>query len=95
MLDHMQVCGTRNLRVMADGTDLVTIDAAAAMLGVSEQTIYRWVNWGWLESRSAIHPASGKRRTAFDRESVEKLAAERAAGILREAPRPQPKPPAS
>jgi len=71
---------------------LVRIDETARLLGVSVKTIYEWVGFGWLELRSANDPTTRKRRTVFDRAAVEKLAAERRAGILREVPR-RPKPP--
>lgn len=89
----MLATSPRNLGVVSDGTELVTIAAAAKMLGVTPKTVYEWVDWGWLEKRSAIDPIARKRRTVFDRAAVEKLAAERRAGILREVPRRRPKPP--
>lgn len=83
-----------NLAEMGDDSPLVTIPEASAILGVSKKTIYEWIGFGWLTPRSAIDPVKRRRRTVFDRQVVEALAAERRAGILREVPRRPVDPPA-
>jgi citrate synthase len=51
-------------------TALLSATEAAHRLGVKRETVYAYVSRGLL----ARHPASGHRRSLFDRESVERLA---------------------
>ncbi len=36
--------------MIPQNSDLLTIKATAARLGLNEQTVYRWIKHGWLES---------------------------------------------